>query len=210
MANSIMQAPDFSGFDNFAPPFGLILYYIFTFLIMVVLLNILIALYNSAYEDITDNAIDEYMALFAQKTMQFVRAPDENVFIAPLNLIEIFLLIIPLEWWMDKKLYAKINDYIMATVYSPLLLIAAWFEKRSARRVRSNRRRGEQDDDHGVEEWEQMPSGGELDFEAEGWQKLVKEVVPNVESDEATCEVRKLRREVGELRELVQKLVDRM
>jgi hypothetical protein len=49
---------------------------------MVVLLNILIALYNSAYEDITDNAIDEYMALFAQKTMQFVRAPDENVFIA--------------------------------------------------------------------------------------------------------------------------------
>lgn len=47
-----------------------------------VLLNILIALYNSAYEDITDNAIDEYMALLSQKTMQFVRAPDENVFIA--------------------------------------------------------------------------------------------------------------------------------
>ena len=47
-----------------------------------VLLNILIALFNSAYEDITDNAIDEYMGLFAQKTMQFVRAPDENVFIA--------------------------------------------------------------------------------------------------------------------------------
>ena len=66
------------------------------------LLNILIALYNSAYQvcqtclpagiglwliscelkDITDNAIDEYMALFSQKTMQFVRAPDENVFIA--------------------------------------------------------------------------------------------------------------------------------
>lgn len=49
---------------------------------LLVLLNILIALYNSAYEDITDNAIDEYMALFSLKTMQFVRAPDENVFIA--------------------------------------------------------------------------------------------------------------------------------
>lgn len=49
---------------------------------MVILLNVLIALYNSAYEDITDNATDEYLALFAQKTMQFVRAPDENVFIA--------------------------------------------------------------------------------------------------------------------------------
>lgn len=47
-----------------------------------VLLNILIALYNSAYEDITENATDEYMALFSHKTLQFVRAPDENVFIA--------------------------------------------------------------------------------------------------------------------------------
>ena len=48
---------------------------------LTVLLNILIALYNSAYEDITGNAVDEYMALFAHKALQFVRAPDENVFI---------------------------------------------------------------------------------------------------------------------------------
>ena len=100
MMNAVMQSPDFSGFDQFAAPFGIILYYIFTFVVMVILLNILIALYNSAYEDITDNALDEYMALFAQKTMQYVRAPDENVFIAPFNLIEIFCLIIPFEWWM--------------------------------------------------------------------------------------------------------------
>jgi hypothetical protein len=48
----------------------------------IVLLNILIALYNSAYEDITGNATNEYLALFAHRTLQFVRAPDENVFIA--------------------------------------------------------------------------------------------------------------------------------
>lgn len=35
MANSVMQSPDFSGFENFSPPFGLILYYIFTFVVMV-------------------------------------------------------------------------------------------------------------------------------------------------------------------------------
>ena len=74
-----------------------------------VLLNILIALYNSAYEDIYENANDEYLALLAQKTMQFVRAPDENVFIAPFNLIEVFLLTIPFEWWMNKKLYKRIK-----------------------------------------------------------------------------------------------------
>ena len=205
MANAVMQSPDFDGFDAFAPPFGIILYYIFTFLIMVVLLNILIALYNSAYEDITDNAIDEYMALFSQKTMQFVRAPDENVFIAPLNLIEIFFLIIPFEWWLPKHYYAKLNDYVMAVIYSPLLLIAAYWEMRSAEKVMGNRRRGEEDDDT-VEEWEQLD--GEVDFEADGWGKQVEGVKPNVEWDEATVEVRRLRGEVGELRELVLKLVD--
>lgn len=35
MVNTVMQSPDFSGFENFAPPFGIILYYIFTFVVMV-------------------------------------------------------------------------------------------------------------------------------------------------------------------------------
>jgi hypothetical protein len=35
---------------------------------MVILLNILIALYNSAYEDITENAIDEFMCLVSSST----------------------------------------------------------------------------------------------------------------------------------------------
>lgn len=204
MANAVMQSPDFDGFDTFAPPFGLILYYIFTFLIMVVLLNILIALYNSAYEDITENAIDEYMALFAQKTMQFVRAPDENVFIAPLNLVEIFFLILPLEWWLPHKTYAKLNDYVMAVVYSPLLFIAAKFEQESARRVSSNRSRNEADDDT-TEEWEQM---NDQDFESDGWAKKVANVKPDVKDDTATLEVRKLGEEVRELKMLLLKLVE--
>lgn len=41
----------------------MILYYVFTFIVMVILLNILIALYNQAYTDITENAVDEYLAL---------------------------------------------------------------------------------------------------------------------------------------------------
>ena len=35
MANSVMQSPDFTGFEKFAPPFGITLYYIFTFVVMV-------------------------------------------------------------------------------------------------------------------------------------------------------------------------------
>ncbi|KAI4245236.1 MAG: hypothetical protein L6R40_002593 [Gallowayella cf. fulva] len=201
MANSVMQSPDFGGFENFAPPFGIVLYYIFTFVVMVVLLNILIALYNSAYEDITDNAIDEYMALFSQKTMQFVRAPDENVFIAPFNLLEIFCLILPFEWWMPTARYERLNNYVMGIIYSPLLLITAFLETRQARRVNSNRRRGEEDEDT-VEEWEQMNDA--LDLEGEGWTKKVEATKPNVDTDAAVLEIRELRGQVEELKRLVE------
>ena len=166
-------------------------------------MNILIALYNSAYEDTYDNADDEFMALFSQKTMQFVRAPDENVFIAPFNLIEIFCLIIPFEWWLPKRQYERLNDIVMAVIYSPLLFCAALFEVKTAKEIRANRRRGEEDDDT-VEEWEQMAS--EVDFEAEGWAKKVAESKSNVEEEPAVLEVRKLREEVENLKELLESL----
>ncbi|KAI0413320.1 hypothetical protein F5X98DRAFT_288168 [Xylaria grammica] len=203
MANAIMQSPDFSGFERFSPPFGIILYYLFTFVVMVVLLNVLIALYNSAYEDIYDNSDDEYLALFAQRTMQFVRAPDENVFIAPFNLIEIFFLIIPFEWWLPKKQYERLNDIVMGIIYSPLLFCAALFEVRIAKDVRRNRKRGDDDDDT-VEEWEQMED--QIDFEGEGWAKKVGDSKANVEDDAAVLEVRQLRAEVSELKGLLEKL----
>lgn len=166
-----------------------------------VLLNILIALYNSAYADITDNAVDEYMALFSQKTLQFVRAPDENVFIAPFNLIEVFFLILPFEWWMSSTRYERLNNYVMGIVYSPLLLVTAWLETKQAYKVRRNRRNGESDEDE-TQEWEQM--SGELDFEADGWQKKVQSTRPNVETDVAVLEVRALREQVEELKKLVE------
>lgn len=199
MIKAIMQSPEFQGFEAFGPPWGAILYYCFAFVVMIILLNILIALYNSAYEDIYDNADDEYLALFSQKTMQFVRAPDENVYIAPFNLIEIVVSAL-LEWWMPKHIYEIINDYIMAALYSPLLFVSAYFESRNAHRIRHNRSRGDEDDDV-IEEWEQMEH--ELDMEAEGWSKTCDAVKPNMEDDPAVLEVRQLRLEINELKALL-------
>ncbi|KAG6013619.1 hypothetical protein E4U54_006527 [Claviceps lovelessii] len=198
MTKAIMQSPEFGGFEAFGPPWGTILYYCFTFVVMIILLNILIALYNSAYEDIYQNADDEYLALFSQKTMQFVRAPDENVYIAPFNLVEIVISAL-FEWWMPKRTYEVINDYVMAFIYSPLLLVSAYFETRAAHRIRHNRSRGDEDDDV-VEEWEQMAH--EIDMEAEGWIKTCDAVKPNMDDDPAVLEIRKLRSEIDELRSL--------
>lgn len=198
-----MGSPEFDQWDRFAPPFGLILYYIYNFIIIVILLNVLIALYNSAYEDVTDNAIDEYLALFSQKTLQFVRAPDENVFIAPFNLVEMVCLVLPFEWWMSKKQYARLNDYVMGIIYSPLLLVTAYLETRTARSVRFNRRRNEADDDT-IEEWEQLAD--ELDVEGSGWGKKVQDTAPNVVTDAALVELKELKDDVKELKALLKGL----
>ncbi|KAM0724178.1 hypothetical protein Q7P37_000060 [Cladosporium fusiforme] len=203
MLNAIMGSPEFDQWDRFAPPFGLILYYIYNFIIIVILLNVLIALYNSAYEDVTDNAIDEYLALFSQKTLQFVRAPDENVFIAPFNLVEMLCLVLPFEWWMPKKQYARLNDYVMGTIYSPLLLVTAYLETRTARSVRFNRRRNEADDDT-IEEWEQLAD--ELDVEGSGWSKKVQDTAPNVVTDAALVELKELKEDMKELKALLRAL----
>ena len=40
MVRSLLQSPEFEGFDSFAPPFGIILYYLFTFVVMVSTLSI--------------------------------------------------------------------------------------------------------------------------------------------------------------------------
>ncbi|KAK4067945.1 hypothetical protein Trihar35433_6505 [Trichoderma harzianum] len=204
MMRAILGSPEFDGFDGFGPPWGAILYYCFTFIVMVILLNILIALYNSAYEDIYDNADDEYLALFSQKTMQFIRAPDENVYIAPLNLIEIVLSAL-FEWWMPKKSYEFINDCVMGLFYSPLLLIMAIFETRTAHAIRRNRARGEADDDI-IEEWEQLAH--DIDFGAEGWAKTCEAVKPNMDDDPAVVEIKKLRAELAGLKSMLADLGD--
>lgn len=142
------------------------------------------------------------MALFAQKTMQFVRAPDENVFIAPFNLIEIFLLILPFEWWLSTNRYERLNNYVMGIIYSPLLLVTAFLETRDAHKVKYNRRQGEDDEDE-VQEWEQSGCG-ELDFEADGWAKKVEVTKPNVETDAAVLEIRALKQEIEDLKNLLE------
>ena len=141
------------------------------------------------------------MALFALKTMQFVRAPDENVFIAPFNLVEVFLLILPFEWWMPTRRYERLNNYVMGVLYSPLLLITAFMETRQAHTVRHNRRHGESDEDT-TEEWEQM--AGQVDFESDGWAKKVESTKPNVETDVAVMEIRELRAQVEDLKKIVE------
>ncbi|KAK1020227.1 Calcium channel yvc1 [Friedmanniomyces endolithicus] len=91
----------------------------------------------------------------------------------------------------------------MGVIYSPLLLLTAFLETRTARMVKFNRSRHESDDDT-IEEWEQM--GAELDVEGSGWGKRVEESKPNVVTDAALLECQKMRKEIEELKEMIRGL----
>ena len=116
-----------------------------------------------------------------------------------------FFLILPFEWWMDQKRYDHLNDMVMAVIYSPLLIVTAMLEQQEAWLVKENRRRGEDDEDT-VMEWEQVLNS--CDFEADGWDKKVQASRPNVEFDTAVLEVRQLRKEVGELKDMLKTLIE--
>lgn len=94
------------------------------------MLNILIALFNQAYSVVTDNAVDEFLAVFSNKTLEYIRAPDENTFTPPLNLIEIILLI-PLQPFLSKDAYQRINNIVMVGIYAPFLTLIALYESKS-------------------------------------------------------------------------------
>ena len=106
---------------------------------------------------------------------------------------------------MSKNTYARLNNYVMAVIYSPVLVVAAYFETRSAKTVTRNRSRGEQDDDT-TEEWEQM--AGTVDFEQEGWAKTVERVTPNFVDDAATIGVRELKEEIKDLKKMLMKVIE--
>lgn len=132
LINNLIQAllgsPDYGPTtEKFGYPFGLIIYYAWNFLTTIILVNVLIALFGSAYSEISENAVDEYLAFFAGKTIDMIRAPDQFVYPAPFNLIEVFL-VAPLEFFLTKKNYAKLNSFIMTIVFFIPLCLIAFYE----------------------------------------------------------------------------------
>jgi hypothetical protein len=120
------------------------------------------------------------------------------------NLVEILCLVAPFEWWMSKESYAKLNDFVMGVIYSPLLVVTAWVETHQAHRIRHNRRRGGEDDDC-AQEWEHVAEGIDFDLD-DTWKQQVVESTPDIKVDSCTHEIRELKKQVEALTEMVKAL----
>ncbi|KAJ7167506.1 calcium activated cation channel [Mycena filopes] len=128
LIQALLQSPDYSKFS--ASTAGLTLYYFWGVITCLILLNILISLFSSAYSDVVDDAEAQYLAFFASKTVGMIRAPDSYVYPAPFNLIEVFL-ISPFELFgrcsLSPGVYAKLNRFVMGVVFFlPLTMIALY------------------------------------------------------------------------------------
>ena len=141
---TIIGSGEFSLFENFASPYASILFYCYSFIISVILLNILIAFFSNAYQNVVDDADIEYMCLMSQKTLRFIRAPDEDVFVPPFNLVEAVLFIILKGQSGNTK--QTIMTMLMTILYSPLLMVTSLWEVRTAGRINYNRLWGLPDD----------------------------------------------------------------
>lgn len=124
LIQSLLQAPDY---DKFKPsPASLALYYLWNVVTALILLNVLISLFASAYSDIVDDAEAEFLTFFATKTIGLIRAPDEFVYPAPFNLVEVF--IAPFELCLPRKTYIEINRYIMLVLFFVPVVFVSFFE----------------------------------------------------------------------------------
>ncbi|KAJ7682507.1 calcium activated cation channel [Mycena polygramma] len=129
LVQALLQSPDYSKFAE--SPMGLTLYYLWGVITCLILLNILISLFSSAYSDVVDDAEAQYLAFFASKTVGMIRAPDSYVYPAPFNLIEVFL-ISPFELFgycsLSASAYAKLNRFVMGVVFFIPLTLIAFYE----------------------------------------------------------------------------------
>ncbi|KAJ7930058.1 hypothetical protein B0H13DRAFT_1963066 [Mycena leptocephala] len=129
LIQALLQSPDYGKFKE--STMGLTLYYLWGVITCLILLNILISLFSSAYQDVVDDAEAQYLAFFASKTVSMIRAPDSYVYPAPFNLVELFL-ISPFElFWccsLSPSAYAKLNRFVMATVFFIPLTMIAFYE----------------------------------------------------------------------------------
>lgn len=110
------------------------------------------------------------MALFARKTLQFVRAPDENVFVPPFNLVEVFLLV-PFELVLSKQRYQRLNNFVLGVLYAPYLTCIAFYEAKLHKK-QAKAQDGDFDDDD-------LMDAGEDEHNRQ-WHKTCEEKLPSM------------------------------
>lgn len=191
----------------------------------VILLNVLISLFSSAYDDVVDDAEAEFLAYFAGKTVGMVRSPDVFVYPAPFNLIEAFL-VAPFESVhihalvrilidtehrraMSKHTYALLNRIVLTVVlFIPLSVIALMEARLQSPHTWLNGTAGIDTEDDDARPEARDPAAGDdgLVISRVPYQELISAFPNTHESSEASVlrEIRLLKEQLNGLTKLLE------
>ncbi|KAL9713203.1 Calcium channel yvc1 [Leucoagaricus gongylophorus] len=212
LIQALLQSPDYERFST--SPIGLLLYYFWNTVTAIILLNILISLFSSAYAEVIDNAEAQYLAFFASKTIAMIRAPDSYVYPAPFNLIET-IFIVPFETFpfsrLSERNYAKLNRFVMSLIFLVPLTAIALYESTSSSEHKNRWvecwLRGDEDAESSVENRNPAvddPNCRGSEISKVPFEELVQ-VFPTAQSTEAT-----ILKEIADLRQKLDLVLERL
>ena len=142
LVRGFLQDPDWEIAHDIDANYGNSLFALYLFLTSIILLNLLVALFNSSYTNITDSSEKEYLALYTFKVFSYLKSPDEFPYAAPFNIIEVFF-IIPWSMVVSRKTYAKINRIVMGALFCIPILIIARVERKRYLKLRNTNEENE-------------------------------------------------------------------
>ncbi|KAF9929326.1 hypothetical protein FBU30_001687 [Linnemannia zychae] len=124
LVRGFLQDPDWDVAVDLDKKYGFWVFALYLFVTSIILLNLLIALFNSSYTNITDSSEKEYLALFTYKVFSYLKSPDQFPYAAPFNLIEVFF-VIPFAPIISKENYRSLNRTVMGFLFCiPIMFIA--------------------------------------------------------------------------------------
>ncbi|KAK0546222.1 Calcium channel yvc1 [Tilletia horrida] len=157
----VLGAMSFGTISNgFSGGFGKVICYVYYFILILILRSILVALFGTAFASVQKDANDIYMTFFAARVVESIGVPDRHVFVAPFNLIEIFVAG-PIGLFLPRKTYHRVVDTMQCFIFFVPLVTIAWYERhidkraaRSQRKVMNEPIAGE-DREHAIQAGEQ-------------------------------------------------------
>ncbi|KAF8897831.1 calcium activated cation channel [Infundibulicybe gibba] len=105
LIQALLQSPNFDKFSSSSP--GLVLFYLWNTVTAIVLLNVLISLFSSAYSDVVEDAEAQYLPSLQAKP----------------NILDCAF-----RFSMHPDTYAKFNRIVMSVMFFPALALIAFYE----------------------------------------------------------------------------------
>ena len=109
---------------------GPVLMVLFAFLGNTLFLTVLVSMLTNTFSMIVGNAVQEVQFRRAVLTFEGVKSDAIFAYFPPFNILAL-LLLLPMKWFLSDRMFHKIHVAAVRMINLPILLVIAWFERRT-------------------------------------------------------------------------------